>query len=163
MGGFRGALTRAHTEHRASLSSPSRLPADIYVKAIGRGQEASLSFSRVLFGETMWGQKEIWAYSQETRVPILGVVPSVPHDDGVGEFNVPQLSLLICEVGTSRGVGLGLPWWSSGYESPHNAGVVGSILGQRTKIPHVTQQLSWHAIMKTQHNPLPPPKRHGFT
>ena len=85
--------------------------------------------------------------------PHPGVMPSVPHDDGVGEFNVPQLGLLICEVGASRGVGLGLPWWSSGYESPHNAGVVGSILGQRTKILHVTQQLSRHAIMKTQHNP----------
>ena len=30
-----------------------RLPADVYVEIIGKAQEAFLSLSRVLFGETM--------------------------------------------------------------------------------------------------------------
>ena len=39
----------------------------------------------------------------------------------------------------------GLPWWSSGKESPSNAGDPGSIPGRGTKIPHATEQLSSHA------------------
>ena len=35
-----------------------------------------------------------------------------------------------------------LPWWSSGKESPYNAGDAGSIPGQGTKIPHAVGQLS---------------------
>ena len=37
---------------------------------------------------------------------------------------------------------LGLPWWSSGKESPSNAGDMGSIPGWGTKSPHATGQLS---------------------
>ena len=40
---------------------------------------------------------------------------------------------------------VGLPWWSSGKESPSNAGDTGSIPGWGTKIPHAMGQLSPHA------------------
>ena len=43
--------------HRASLSAPSRLPADIYTGDIGGAQEAALSPSRGLCRETTWGQE----------------------------------------------------------------------------------------------------------
>ena len=43
--------------------------------------------------------------------------------------------------------GLGLPWWSSGYESPCNAGHTGSIPGWGTKT-HPMGHLSSHSTTK---------------
>ena len=50
---------------------------------------------------------------------------------------------------------MGLPWWSSGTESPllmHCTWVQSPVRELRTKIPHASGQLSPHATMKTQHN-----------
>ena len=50
---------------------------------------------------------------------------------------------------------LGLPWWSSGYNLPCNAGDKGSIPSQGTKIPHAMEQLSlWVATTETVHQSL---------
>ena len=56
-------------------------------------------------------------------------------------------------------MGKGFPWWSSGKNLPSNAGDVGSLCGQGTKILHdmgnyahtLQQEKSACAVTKTQH------------
>lgn len=42
---------------------------------------------------------------------------------------------------------MGLSWWSVAKNLPYNAGDVGSILDQGTKIPNISEQLSPRATL----------------
>ena len=91
--------------------------------------------------------------SPDTVSPIIGRKNTHPRGRCTPHSHVEDMLLVfppgVFKVTFEKIVLWGLPWWSSGWKSPSNAGNAGLISGQGTKIPRAAGQLP--VVMAAQH------------